>query len=129
MVIATVGVGARTLRARGPAVTIEHRLCRKPIGGLGGFLVAVTAAVHATPAAAATITVTTTSDGAATDGNCTLREAVLAANSDAARDACPAGSGADTIVLSAGTYNLTVTGANEDASLTGDLDITSNITL
>ncbi|HEY0990676.1 MAG TPA: CSLREA domain-containing protein, partial [Kofleriaceae bacterium] len=87
------------------------------------------AALHASPAAAATITVTTTADDAVSNGNCTLREAVLAANSDTARDACTAGSGADTIVLAAGTYSLTVAGANEDASLTGDLDITSNITL
>ena len=31
--------------------------------------------------------------------------------------------GADTITLPAGTYNLTLTGAGEDAALTGDLDV------
>src|SRR6185503_18851466 len=117
----------------GPTVNIEHRPCRKPTGHLGGFLVAIAVAAgavgHASPAAAATITVTTVVDGAVTDGNCTLREAVLAANSDTARDACPAGSGADLIVLPAGTYTLSVAGANEDAALTGDLDVTSAITL
>ncbi len=42
------------------------------------------------------------------NGNCTLGEAILAANSDAAVDNCPAGSGADTIELqSSMTYTLT----------------------
>src|SRR6185369_15849172 len=80
-------------------------------------------------AAAATITVTTTADSAAGDGQCSLREAILAANSDAAVDACPAGAGPDVIVLPAGTYALTRTGAGEDAGATGDLDIASDITL
>src|SRR5204862_15924 len=48
---------------------------------------------------------------------------------DAPADACPAGSGPDVIVLAAATYSLTVAGANEDASLTGDLDITSDVTI
>jgi CSLREA domain-containing protein len=78
---------------------------------------------------AATITVDTTADGVTVDGNCTLREAVIAANTDAAVDACAAGSGADVILLAAGTYTLTVAGADEDAGLTGDLDVTSAITL
>lgn len=55
-------------------------------------------------AAAATITVDSTSDAVATDGFCTLREAVIAANTDAAADVCAAGSGADEIVVPAGTY-------------------------
>jgi hypothetical protein len=38
-------------------------------------------------------------------------------------DACPAGSGDDSIHLSAGTYTLAIAGQNEDAALTGDLDI------
>lgn len=78
---------------------------------------------------AANITVTTTDDDALVNGNCTLREAIIAANTDAAVDNCTAGSGADTIVLAVGTYALTVTGAGEDAAATGDLDITSDIVI
>lgn len=41
------------------------------------------------------------------DGTCTLREAITAANTDAPFDACPAGSGADTIYFRVtGTLNL-----------------------
>src|SRR4051795_442176 len=61
--------------------------------------------------AAGLITVTSTADVLANDGQCTLREAIIAANTDTASGAlpgeCPAGNGADTIVLQAGaTYNM-----------------------
>src|SRR4029453_4363971 len=70
------------------------------------------------PAYAATYTVTKTADTAdgACDADCSLREAVIAANSTPIT--------ADTISLPAGTYTLTRSGANEDAGSTGDLDIT-----
>src|SRR3954452_12265167 len=56
---------------------------------------------------ASTITVTTSADDITVNGNCTLREAIQAANTDAAVDACTAGSGADTIAVQAGaTYTL-----------------------
>jgi CSLREA domain-containing protein len=83
----------------------------------------------AAPARATTITVTTTTDELNTDGDCSLREAIRAANTDAARDACPAGSGVDRIVLAAGTYTLSLAGTGEDAALTGDLDISGDLTL
>jgi CSLREA domain-containing protein len=57
-------------------------------------------------AQAATINVTTTADVTAADAACSLREAVQAANNEAAGNGCPAGSGADTIVLPAGLYKL-----------------------
>lgn len=60
-------------------------------------------------ALANTITVDTLVDEAATDnGNCTLREAILAANTDAAVDTCAAGgTGSDTINFAvAGFINL-----------------------
>src|SRR5262245_5732495 len=79
-------------------------------------------------ARAATITVDATGDSLATDGNCTLREAILAANGDTAVDTCAAGSGSDVVVVPAGTYHLGGA-ANEDAGLTGDLDITDNLDL
>ena len=63
-----------------------------------------------TARAATTISVTTTSDVVAPDGSCSLREAVTAAETDAATSDCPAGSGADTIELAAGaTYTLAST--------------------
>ena len=83
---------------------------------------ALAASAHATM-----ITVTSTADSLVVDGNCTLREAIIAANTDTAIDACPAGSGADVIVVPAGTYTLTLTGAGEDAAATGDLDVTADV--
>jgi len=62
--------------------------------------------LHATDAHAATIVVNSTSDDAANTTDCTLRDAVSAAQTDAAVDGCTAGSGADTITIPAGTYTL-----------------------
>ena len=60
-------------------------------------------------ATAATITVTTNNPNAAADGQCSLIEAIVNANNDAATHAdCAAGSGADTIVLPANA-NVTLT--------------------
>lgn len=84
--------------------------------------------------AAATITVNTLADTIAEDGQCSLREAVIAANTDAAVGGCPAGSGADTIVFDPSlplpsTFTLTLSGANEDASASGDLDVSGILTI
>src|SRR5262249_61540440 len=73
-------------------------------------------------ARAATITVTSTDDSLATDGNCTLREAILAANSDTAVDACAAGSGPDVVIVPEGHYQLTGA-AGGGAGGTGGLGI------
>jgi CSLREA domain-containing protein len=80
---------------------------------------------------AATIEVTSFADNLADNGDCSLREAIQAANTDTAIDACPAGSGADTIRLVAGTYTLSLPniGGDENNNQTGDLDITTNLTL
>lgn len=74
------------------------------------------------------ITVTTTVDELNGDGDCSLREAVQAANTNAAVDACPAGSatGVDRVTLSDATYTLTIAGTTEDANATGDLDVTAS---
>ncbi len=72
----------------------------------------------------ATITPTVFTDDNSNNGNCTLREAIISANTDAADDACTAGSGADQITLAAGTYELSVGPAGDDAAANGDLDIT-----
>ncbi len=55
-----------------------------------------------------------------TPNDCSLRGAIIKANTSA---------GADTIVLSAGDYKLTITGANEDNAATGDLDIRDDLTI
>ncbi len=93
------------------------------------LMLAVLPVLAPAPAYAADITVDTTADDITVNGNCTLREAIEAANTDAAVDGCTAGSGDDTITLAADTYELTIAGADEDANQTGDLDISSNITI
>ena len=101
---------------------------------LSMFALTLMLAMNATQAApSTTITVNSTADVLADDGECTLREAITAANSDTASGLssgeCAAGSGDDTIMLSAETYRLTLAGADEDNNMTGDLDITSNLTI
>src|SRR5262245_41378436 len=84
----------------------------------------VAVALLAVPAAhAATITPNALVDDNTANGNCTLREAVRAANMNAAVDACPAGSGADTIPLAVGRYALSVGPAGDDVAASGDLDV------
>ena len=78
---------------------------------------------------AADITVTTFTDELNTDGDCSLREAIQAANTDAAVDACSAGNVSDLIILSAGTYTINISGIGEDANVSGDFDITDDAAL
>ncbi len=87
------------------------------------MLISLTALIQAPDVLAANINPTTFADDNAVNGNCTLREAIRAANANAAVDACPAGSGADTITLAAGVYGLSVGPAGEQAAAGGDLDI------
>ncbi|MFN7952518.1 MAG: CSLREA domain-containing protein [bacterium] len=84
----------------------------------------------ASAARATTIPVDSTADDydQGPNGNCTLREAVLSANQDAPVDACPAGSGADTIALPAGTYRLTIPAENyEREGKTGGLVLEEDV--
>ena len=78
---------------------------------------------------AANIAVNTTADELNSDGDCSLREAIQSANTNTGVDACTPGSGTDTITVPAGTYTLSIAGAGEDANATGDLDITSNLSI
>ena len=92
------------------------------------LLAAALLAAFGAAAQAATITVTTFDDVVADDGKCSLREAVIAANTNAssgatAGECIPGSAGGDTIVLAAGTYRLTLAGANEEVAATGDLDV------
>jgi CSLREA domain-containing protein len=66
------------------------------------------------------VTKTTDTNDGACDADCSLREAIIAAN---------ANPGADIITLPPGNYVLTIAGANEDAGATGDLDITDSVTI
>lgn len=61
-------------------------------------------------------------DGVAADasGNATLRAAVMDSNATA---------GSDTITLGAGVFTMSLPGRSENAALTGDLDITGNLTI
>jgi Right handed beta helix region/FG-GAP-like repeat len=80
-------------------------------------------------ATAATITVTTSDPNIAADGQCSLIEAIVNANNDAATHAdCPAGSGADTIVLPANA-NIMLSNAYVPLYNTGLPLITSRITI
>lgn len=98
---------------------------------LGKFVVLAVClfALGAPARAGTTITVTTPNDELNSDGDCSLREAIRAANLDTAVSGCPAGNGADTIILLPGTYMLTIAGASEDAAATGDLDIAGDLTI
>ena len=80
----------------------------------------------------ADIKVNSTDDIKRNDDRCTLREAIIAANSDKRSGAklheCPAGNGTDTIILPAGIYTLSRSdNGNEDAAATGDLDILDDL--
>ncbi len=81
----------------------------------------------------ATITVTTTDDVIFNNGQCSLREAVIAANKNTSSGnlvgECAAGSDTETDIITladGATYTLAIAGTAEDESLTGDLDILQN---
>src|SRR5687768_11600945 len=77
-----------------------------------------------------TITVNSLGDSVNTNGNCTLREAILNANNNAATCAdCAAGSGADVINLPAGTIVMLLPGLQEDSGLIGDFDVWDSVTI
>ena len=75
---------------------------------VGSFVAVVWAAGQVPAARGAVIQVETTSDGGGIAIACRLRNAIIAANTDAPSGACPAGSGADTIRLQglSGTISL-----------------------
>ena len=91
------------------------------------FLVAAIAVLFAVPAGAATITVNTLDDTIADDGFCSLREAVIAANTNAASGATvgecvagdPVGTAVDRIDIPAGTYTLTIPPVNDSLDVAG----------
>jgi CSLREA domain-containing protein len=84
---------------------------------------ALAAWISSTPAVEASLFVPTkgadTQDGTC-NRDCSLREAILAAN---------ANPGEDIILLASRTYTLTRAGAGEEGALTGDLDVTDPVIL
>jgi len=108
------------------------------IGSLFLMVVAMAiTAVFITPfthaAVTQTITVNTTADVVFNNGQCSLREAVIAANTNTPSGnlagECLAGSDTETDVITLAngeTYTLAVAGTNEDDAATGDLDVLDN---
>lgn len=85
------------------------------------LLTPLVVAFIATSVSAATLTVTKPNDTAdgICDVDCSLREAIIAAN---------ALNGADKIVLSEGVYKITLSG-DDDLGAVGDFDVTTDITI
>jgi parallel beta-helix repeat protein len=82
---------------------------RIPARGLAVTLALAALLLLAAPARATTITPDTLLPDIpdnSVNGNCTLREAVISANTDTSEDACAAGADADQIMLQPGTYQL-----------------------
>ena len=92
-----------------------QRQWRLPLAG-----VALMLALGQSPGLAATIPV---------GGSCTLVDAITAANTDTATGGCPAGSGADTIVLPAGSTQTLTSVNNNTYGPTGLPVISSVITI
>src|ERR1051325_10730522 len=110
----------------------ERRLQQKMAWSIAGA--ALLLALGQGVGAAATITVTTSDPNIAADGQCSLIEAIINANNDAATHPdCSAGSGADTIVLPANS-NITLSAVfantyGQGGSPVGLPPITSQITI
>lgn len=112
--------------------TLMHFLAKQlPLLFMAALVAWLVLSMEPVPVAqAATFTVNSTTDAidatpgdgvcVTAEGACTLRAAIQEANALA---------GADTITLPAGTYTLSIEGTGEDASLSGDLDITDDLTI
>ncbi len=89
---------------QGPGNAVEVKVLRGPRPAVACSAAFAALLLAAAPARAATITVTSTADTTANDGACTLREAIIAANTDTISGAmageCAAGTaGLDTIAF------------------------------
>jgi hypothetical protein len=92
-------------------------------------LLALAGALRPPSAHAANITVAAGEVAISSNGICSLREAIINANDDAATHAdCTAGSGADILTLAAGAYNVADSYASYNGN-TGLPQITSPITI
>lgn len=80
------------------------------------------------------IVVSSSDDELNEDGDCSLREAVAAANTNGPVDACQAGGPgiggeSDRIHVGPAEYRLSIPGSGEDQGATGDLDVTESVVL
>lgn len=121
------------VQAKGGAF-VEHRQKRRiryqpMLLGLATLLVVTGAWQRQSLAQERTMVVTTTDDELNADGDCSLREAIVAVNRGQPVDGCAAGAGTNVIVLTAGIYTLTNAGPDEDAASTGDLDVRASLVL
>jgi CSLREA domain-containing protein len=104
----------------------ESRRTRAPAwrAAVGLGVVALIFAVGPPTAyAATTIPVNTTADELNADGDCSLREAITAANTNTAVDACPAGQAAPTVDVISFSVTGTITLTNGQLTVTDDLTI------
>ena len=99
------------------SLVLALALATSLLGGL--WLAAGVMRAHAQPTTDFTVTKFEDSNDGTCDADCSLREAIIAAN---------ASPDLDTIVLPAGTYSLTLTGDDSVAAV-GDLDILAPLTL
>ncbi|HXV61325.1 MAG TPA: right-handed parallel beta-helix repeat-containing protein, partial [Vicinamibacteria bacterium] len=127
-----VSRGGKIMRSRSQRIQSDRIIERRRRASLGSRLAGPVLAaliwlvVAPTAALAQTTFVVTRTDDPAPDGcaigDCSLREAIIAAN---------AAAGADMITFASpgSTYTLTIMGQGENASATGDLDITDALTI
>ncbi|ABX05364.1 MAG TPA: CSLREA domain-containing protein [Herpetosiphon sp.] len=117
----------------------------KTIIGLGSMLLGLATAgighaqqTIATQAAASIFTVTTFNDEVNQNGQCSLREAIVAANTNSVSADCGNGALVTTINLASGTYTLNIDNPapvgtefrlDDNSGLYGDLDITDTLSL
>lgn len=104
---------------------MRHQRVMTAIVTVLGSCLALLLTLTAEAAPGATITVTTVADTVADDGACSLREAITAANTDAAVGGCAAGNGADVI-----EFNIDGGGATQTVQPATELPpITTSMTL
>src|SRR2546427_1425734 len=101
-----IAIPAAAVRSARESFSIRET-SRVPGGLLPNFAPTLFSAQPSAPPAGAIINVNSTLQSPGAVGDCTLGEAILAANQDDPIDGCTAGSGKDTIMLPAGTYTLT----------------------
>lgn len=114
-----------------PALVKRHR---RRIRGPGAALVLLFLIALAGSTQASLIVVDSIADDIdqADNGNCTLREALVAANTNSAVDGCNAGESGptvDVVSLPAGTYVLAVGSRGNGSAASGDLDLTDDLRL
>ena len=121
--------GASATDALKPVTTTTGPGLRNMLSGLGAG--AAFSSARAALQAGGTINVNTTAEDPAGPGDCTLRLAITAANTDRPAGGCPAGSGPDTINLPilSSNYLLTKPDNTDTFGANGLPVITSTITI